>query len=126
MQRWFRDIPYTQLYGQGARAANAARSPCPSSASIPYRDLRIPARSWRGRRIVVGKTEPRRPSYMDTRDMSSDVARVGIPKCGALFRSASASSVSRVTLGDEVERGGGGGRDARSRDCANGSNRICH
>lgn len=67
---------------------------------------------------------------MDTRDASSDVARVGIPKCDALFRSASASSVSHVTLGDT--RSGEDGaeekedRGARSRDCANGSNRICH
>ncbi|KYN06296.1 hypothetical protein ALC62_02788 [Cyphomyrmex costatus] len=83
---------------------------------------------WRGRRIVVGKSEPWRPSYMDTRDMSSDVARVGIPKRGALFRSAFASSVSHVMLGDMRRREdeAGGGRGVGSRDCANGSNRIYH
>lgn len=67
---------------------------------------------------------------MDTRDVLSDAARVGIPKCDALFRSASASSVSHVMLGDprrvEDDAEGEGRRGARSRDCANGSNRICH
>jgi len=43
----------------------------------------------RRQRIVVGNVELRRSSYMDIRDKSSDMARVGILKCGAtLFRSA--------------------------------------
>lgn len=85
----------------------------------------------RRQRIVVGNVELRRSSYMDIRDKSSDMARVGILKCGALFRSASASSVSRVMLEDTKRRRGemrrrGDRRGARNRDCANGSNRICH
>lgn len=45
---------------------------------------------------------------MDMRDKSADAARVGILKCGALFRSTSAraSSVSRVMLEDTKGRKG--------------------
>lgn len=90
--------------------------PLPIRGSIPYGDLRIPGLYWCGGRIVVGKSEPRGSSYMDTRDMSSDVARVGIPKRGALFRSASASSVSRVMLGDTTRRRRRGQREQQEEE----------
>lgn len=115
-----------QLYGHEARAADKFLS---HSRLCSVRGSKNSRR--RARRIVIGNAELRRSSYMDIRDKSSDMARVGILKCGALFRSASASSVSRVMLENTKRRRRkmrrrGDRRDARNRDCANGSNRICH
>ena len=58
---------------------------------------------------------------MDMRDKSSDVARVGILKCDALFRFTSACSVSRGYMLEDTEEEGEGEEDARGGEKKRGS-----
>lgn len=117
MQHYFRDIPRTfHIYATlWTRRACRGRGKKPILGSVPYWGSENSSPFWRGERILVGRTEPRRP-HIWIRGTCRAMARVGIPKCDALFRSASASSVSRVMLGDtrggEDEAEGEGGRSA--------------
>lgn len=75
-----------QLYGHGARAADR-QEVLAHSWFYSVRGSENSSPFWRARRIIVGRTEPRRLSYMDTRDMSGDGMswHASAFRCAALF-----------------------------------------
>jgi len=119
-------IYISQLYGHRARAADIARSPCPSLILFHTRIWEFqPILAWQKNRC---RQEWTPEILVWTRGTCRVMWHASAFQSMALFRSAFISSVSRVMLEDMRRREdeAGGGRSACSRDCANESNRICH